>query len=124
MAVGYWSSPNQKELPDPRILVGEPYAPELRDRISEYLTSGGVLMACFGFSHCRFECGVSNSEMGVADLTDGIWVWLEGLHHYVRHHDVRLPAEFMQTMRESGWRVRDPVTATRLSRLEDYSPAR
>jgi hypothetical protein len=39
----------------------------------------------------------------------------------VRHHHVRLPGEFIQTMRESAWRVRDPVTLSRLSRLEDGS---
>ena len=121
IAVGYWWSPGQTELPDPRVLVGEPCVPELRDRISGYLTSGGIFAAGFGFSYCRFACGVNNSEMGVADLTDGIWVWPEGLHHYVRHHHVRLPGEFIQTMRESAWRVRDSVTLSRLSRLEDGS---
>jgi len=121
IAVGYWWSPSRPELPDPRVLVGEPYAPELRDRISGYLASGGIFVACFGFSYCRFECGVNNSEMGVADLTDGVWVWPEGLHHYVCHHHVRLPGEFIQAMRESAWHVQDPGTLSRRSPFEDGS---
>ena len=47
--------------------------------------------------------------MGSDDFTDGVWVWPEGLHHYVRHHQIRLPEEFLQTMRDSEWRVRGPL---------------
>ena len=32
--------------------------------------------------------------MGSRDLTDGIWVWPEGLAHYVDIHSVGLPEEF------------------------------
>jgi hypothetical protein len=52
--------------------------------------------------------------MGDSDLTDGIWVWPEGLEHYVRHHHVRLPGQFIHTMRDFGWRVRDANTLPRL----------
>jgi hypothetical protein len=33
--------------------------------------------------------------MGSSDLTDGTWLWPEGLAHYVRKHDVVLPEEFI-----------------------------
>jgi hypothetical protein len=52
--------------------------------------------------------------MGDSDLTDGIWVWPQGLEHYVRHHHIRLPGQFIQTMRDSGWRVRDASALPRL----------
>jgi len=34
--------------------------------------------------------------MGSWDLTDGIWVWPEGLAHYVDAHNVGLPHEFTE----------------------------
>jgi hypothetical protein len=34
--------------------------------------------------------------MGSRDLTDGIWIWPEGLVHYVETHHLALPAEFME----------------------------
>ena len=43
-----------------------------------------------GYSLCRI-CGVTNGNL---ELTDGLFVWLEGLGHYVHEHAVRLPAEF------------------------------
>jgi hypothetical protein len=109
IAVGYWRTADRTDLPDPRRLAGESNPAAVCDRICRYLREGQVFMAYFGFSSCRFECGVSFGEMGTCDLTDGVWVWPEGLHHYVRHHTLRLPEEFVETMRESGWRVRGPL---------------
>ena len=43
--------------------------------------------------------------MGSHCLTDGAWVWPEGLTHYVECHDVRLPGEFVEGMRERNWRI-------------------
>ena len=36
---------------------------------------------------------------GNLDLTDGVYLWPEGLAHYVREHDVRLPDEFTEHVR-------------------------
>jgi len=44
---------------------------------------------------CRF-CG---REIGFRELTDGRWVWPEGLGHYVEAHDVRLPEAFLASVR-------------------------
>lgn len=45
---------------------------------------------------CRFACGVASRELGRRDLTDGAWVWPEGLAHYVEAHGVRLPDRFVR----------------------------
>src|SRR5262245_48523055 len=58
-----------------------------------------------GFSCCRFDCGIPDNEMGSCDLYDGKWLWPEGLAHYVERHSVRLPDEFIQTMRSHSWPV-------------------
>ncbi len=33
--------------------------------------------------------------MGSKELTDGFWIWPEGLSHYVRAHGILLPEEFV-----------------------------
>jgi hypothetical protein len=33
--------------------------------------------------------------MGDSDLTDGIWVWPQGLVHYVDAHQLALPKQFI-----------------------------
>jgi hypothetical protein len=40
-------------------------------------------------------CGIADSSMGSRDLTDGTWVWPQGLAHYVEVHNVMLPQEFI-----------------------------
>jgi hypothetical protein len=112
-AVGYWR-PNRdwddlwaaSELPDPRWLVHWGWRLRERRKILAYLGSGHRHAAYKGYSYCRFWlCWAGRPAMGDSDLTDGEWVWPEGLAHYVRWHWVRLPDEFVATMRANGWRV-------------------
>jgi len=42
--------------------------------------------------------------MGSRELTDGEWIWPEGLAHYVEHHDVILPDAFVDHCRSRAWR--------------------
>jgi hypothetical protein len=94
------------ELPDVTWLVRRGWRLRERGRILAYLRSGHTFLACAGFSTCRFWlCPVWRSRLGHRDLTDGQWVWPEGLAHYVQRHWVCLPDEFMETMRSNGWRV-------------------
>lgn len=44
-----------------------------------------------GYSPCRL-CGDND---GALELSDGVFVWPEGLRHYVVDHGVRLPQEFV-----------------------------
>jgi hypothetical protein len=89
-------------LADPRRLVEAlgPVAPE--PAVIRYLRAGLVHETWRGLSWCRFECGVSKSEMGCRDLTDGYWVWPEGLAHYVDRHGLPLPEEFLATVRRGA----------------------
>lgn len=65
-----------------------------------------------GHSTCRI-CGVPN---GSAELTNGVYVWPEGLGHYVREHSVRLPDVVISGIRNSVPPGRD--TALLLEVLE------
>ena len=78
------------ELPAPQELVG----PDARlSAVADYLDSGVIFERYRGVSWCRFGCG--ESRMGSCDLTDGVWLWPEGLSHYLRYHSVCLPEVFV-----------------------------
>ena len=105
IAVGYWHGKGCgcEPFPIPQLLVRDGYVASLRENICRYLDSGVEFHACMGYSFCRFRCGIPDSRMGCRDLSDGHWLWPQGLSHYVRVHDVRLPDEFVRYMADSGW---------------------
>lgn len=89
--IGYWKESLSDEYPLPQELEAE-YAPDVRDRLATHLESGAVFAQYRGYSFCRYGCGLNGS----AELTDGVWVWPAGLAHYVRHHAVGLPPDFVR----------------------------
>jgi hypothetical protein len=98
-------------LPSPAALVAPGWNQENLPSILAYLRAGQEWIRFRGWSYCRFECGIAPSGLGDRDLTDGVWVWPEGLAHYVEVHAVRLPDEFIDHMRSQGWRVpAEPIT--------------
>src|SRR5262249_43881661 len=126
-AVGYWKTDRQGcPYPDPRLLVQPGWHADELDRIIAYLRAGRVFTTWDGYSYCRFGCcdevedlvdaGVKSQEflptgepvdIGASDLFDGVWIWPEGLAHYVERHSVRLPEEFVDYMRSRSWVVPD-----------------
>jgi len=93
--IGYWAEPGHPDspYPDPRDLVDRNQPREERNAIVDYLTRGLLARAYMGRSTCRI-CG--DPANGNLELTDGIFLWPEGLAHYVRDHDVRLPTAFVE----------------------------
>jgi hypothetical protein len=109
--VGLWKDMHsiypRSRWPHPAGLVDRGWEAGRREKIVAYLRQGDDLgcVQC-GFSYCRFEgCEVSVFEMGNRDLTDGDWLWPEGLPHYVEAHGVRLPEAFVATMEANGFEV-------------------
>lgn len=102
--IGHWKESLGDEYPLPQELEAE-YAPDVRDRLARYLESGAVFGQCRGYSWCRCGCPGPN---GSAVLTDGAWVWPAGLAHYVRHHSVALPPDFVR----DATREHAPASAT------------
>jgi len=96
IGLGYWRSLWEPLLPDPASFVDASWPTAQREIALQYLDQGRVLRSYMGYSWCRFRCGVSVVEMGASDLTDGSYCWPEGLAHYVRHHQIRLPESVMQ----------------------------
>lgn len=99
-AIGYWREEGRPPGTDvwrasPHVILAllGPQAPERQ--LASYLRSGHEFQAWRGWSRCRFKCGIADSMMGHSDLTDGIWVWPQGLVHYVDAHQLALPKEFV-----------------------------
>lgn len=119
--VGYWYDPTPSPriprecFPDPRRLVRPGWRAGQRKQITAYLRSGWTYAQWRGVSHCRFRCGARRGEMGSRCLTDGIWVYPEGLAHYVECHEVCLPTEFIRTMRRRHWRLPDRTEPPRMT---------
>jgi len=93
--IGYWIEDlKDLSLPHPGELVGEMPA-DVRAAVCHYLSNGSYCTGYRGQSYCRFHCGAERREMGHREFTDGEWIWPEGLVHYVRHHGIVLPDEFI-----------------------------
>jgi hypothetical protein len=99
-AVGYWHSKEEWKLPDPHDLVDDRWEAEDRARIAHYLENAPRVIPWLGYSFCRFDCGTPPDQMGTCDMSDGLYLWPQGLAHYIRVHHVRLPEEFIEHMRD------------------------
>src|SRR5262245_58166622 len=110
-AIGYWRELPMVELgreswhADPLIILEAlgPRAPE--PELLSYLRGGHVFEVWRGYSWCLIRCGLSDPDLGYRDFTDGLWVWPEGLVHYVEAHELALPAEFLATATTHQGRV-------------------
>ena len=91
--IGFWRKSRNEvsELPWPTDYYDPHWDDEEREVIAAYLDGGKTDASYKGWSECRV-CGCMN---GSCDMTDGIYLWPEGLAHYVREHNIRLPREFM-----------------------------
>lgn len=112
--VGFWRSDREPSLTDPRELVDQGWDAAERQSVIEYLEGSHYMpIAQGGPSWCRFGCSPRPADIGTQDLTDGTWVFPEGLAHYIRSHGVKPPAEFLKHIRQHGFRVPElPVLGT------------
>lgn len=98
--IGYWSytadAPDEDgPWPDPRRLIDESWSSRERELVASYFEQGFEVWRFIGMSECRL-CGKFN---GSAEFTDDVYLWPEGLAHYVREHSVRLPDEVLSHVR-------------------------
>jgi hypothetical protein len=93
-AIGFWFNERAPSAyPRPQLLVGN-WPRSQRTRVLAYLRAGRVFESYRARSFCRFACG--ERAMGHRDLSDGVYLWPEGLAHYVEVHAVTLPPHFVQ----------------------------
>src|SRR5688572_26156980 len=97
--IGYWFhsiTEDGARFPHPQTLVRKDWLDErARTALLSYLSAAPQFEEARGFSWCRFQCGIEYRLMGSREFWDGDWVWPEGLAHYVEHHSVCLPDEFV-----------------------------
>jgi hypothetical protein len=103
--VGYWIEDDGPDWPHPRDLVDPAWEIGDRARIVSYLRDGVRIHEDLGYSHCRFSGGPPDAAMGNAELSDGVWIWPEGLWIYVDQYSVKLPADFVEHMRSNNFAV-------------------
>lgn len=93
--IGYWI----ESLDDDRFLAPQEVAEKLEldivEQVIAYLRNGKLYEKYRGCSWCRFVHRCSEQNVGSSELTDGYWIWPEGLIHYVQVHKVALPEEFL-----------------------------
>lgn len=106
--VGFWKDTKAlfdlSGYPDPRDLVDHDSTEEKREQIARYIDAGERVNAWLGSSYCRFGC--TGVDMGSTDLSDGTYLWPQGLSHYIRVHHVRLPKHFTRHIIENFWRLK------------------
>lgn len=104
--IGYWMEKGieNPKYPDPNLSAFQCVNWEEYDknRVCQYLKDGKMFEGYFGFSSCRICNKLKN---GALELTDGVWVWPEGLAHYVECHDILLPEEFFQHILSNNGKV-------------------
>ena len=99
--IGYWRSKEELNWPDPAGFVDNQMTPSEKALIIDYLKKGLFMpYASAGRSWCRFRC--QESLLGTGEQTDGYFLWPEDLWHYVDKHNVRLPDEFIDRIREGN----------------------
>jgi hypothetical protein len=104
---GYCHTGEGSDLPHPRDFVDESWDGAERARVIGYLDSAYIMLGYVGFSWCRMGCPGAPEDIGTRDLTDGTWVFPEGLVHYVRHLYVKPEAAFVEHVRRIGYRMPD-----------------
>jgi hypothetical protein len=104
-AIGYWTDIEPADgtwQVDPVAILAA-LGPHPADPVLvSYLRNGHEFEKWRGWSWCRFRCGAGSEDMGHSDLTDGLWVWPEGLVHYVEVHALPLPEEFVARAHQHG----------------------
>lgn len=90
--IGYWRADNAPEWPEVTAFVDESWSGDERNTVSAYLRSGTVVRHFMGLSPCRI-CGEPN---GSIEFSDGMFIWPEGLAHYIDDHAVRLPQRVVE----------------------------
>ncbi|SHK29522.1 hypothetical protein SAMN02745181_3590 [Rubritalea squalenifaciens DSM 18772] len=118
--LGYWSGYGAPAgYINPKYLRGE-YTQNEKEQIAKYLLKGNKVNFQLGYAINRINPAQGGAFMGCAEITDGTYIWPEGLWIYVYYYDVRLPAYFLNHINESN--ALDKTTCGDLSTVNwDYS---
>lgn len=120
--VGFWADPRDPEddRPHPSTFVDKEWGKTVASRVvALYIRSAFLESFELGYSFCRL-CESSKGanrhsiRMGCCTMTDGKYVWPEGLAHYVTVHAVRPPSEFVDRAVKNFVAIREMQGSGRL----------
>lgn len=103
--IGYWASVSDASWPDSAAFVDPTWDDDERELVRRYLSHGLVARVYMGMSRCRF----CSEKVGYRELTDGEYIWPEGLAHYVTEYQVRLPQDFIAHVHEQQGQFKEMV---------------
>lgn len=72
--------------------------------ICKYLDSGLELIVSPGVTEDIIE-PLNGNAGTTSTFTDGIWLWPGDLSYYVRNYRLKLPDDFITTMKNNNWKV-------------------
>ena len=75
------------------------------DQVVSYLRAGHPLIDMMDVQKDVFDRSQPSIMNGSSILTDGDWLWREDLAYYVRKHNVMLPDEFLESIRQRNYVV-------------------
>jgi hypothetical protein len=76
------------------------------DRVTDYLRDGHDLIDVMGAEPDVLGSG-RRLVGGASIMTDGEWIWRDDLRFYVATYHVRLPDDFLASIRAKGYQVPD-----------------
>lgn len=73
-----------------------------REAVANYLGRAHVISTT---SRLSFPCAVSGKRYpgALSYRTDGDWLWLDDLEHYVLEHDVAIPLEMLEALSKNHY---------------------
>src|SRR4051812_2227006 len=77
------------------------------EKVVAYLRAGHVLIDMMDIQDDVVDGAQEQLMNGSSIATDGDWLWREDLAYYVRRHNVELPPEFLQLIRQRNYVVPD-----------------
>ncbi len=74
------------------------------EKIYQYLKSGVEFVVSPEVTH-----DIISPEKGTSGVsssyTDGVWLWPGDLAYYVKNYNLKLPEEFISTMKQNNWQI-------------------
>ena len=95
--LGEWRSLLAPHYPDVACFVDDTWPATEREAAGHYLSQGRPLHYWMGMEACLLGCA---QPLPTTGCTDGTYYWPASLLHYLTHHAVRLPDEFMQHLNQ------------------------
>jgi hypothetical protein len=91
--------------------------PAERARIAGFLRSGTMIVRISGLDVDRVDPSLGDA-VPLSTMTDGEWIWGDGLRYYVETHGIAPEPEFLEHMAAYEFTAAQPAESARRAALE------